>query len=272
MNDLTIIDLQQTLTEVSPEYKSMLANIQERMPAVQHDASNFYKHHSQFMQTTLDVTALTPLRSIYHTLAEVDKTKAALQEVYFSLRKQDIELRRKQAALEAASDPFDRELLEVEILELQSQRETTMNHVNGAIRKMNFFVNQHKLLLEKIGKDEITEEDFEREECRYHILTALKQGLNAARARGGIIDEGNHIYFFELGISGAQVQAEVLAYLRMEEELLNSGRAPTHEATIEWMNACADKWMNDPEKFARYRGVSVFDPESLANPKQLETC
>jgi hypothetical protein len=268
MNDLVLMDLTTALPVSKPEYSNMLQNIHERMPAVMQDTSNFYKSHSQFMQVSLDVTAITPIRSIKHTLAEIDRTRSALQEAYIGMRKKQVELKRKQADLETAENIFDKELLEVEIIELQYQLEGTQNHVNGAIRKMNFFVNQHKQLLERVGKTTITEEDYEREECRYHIMTCMKQGLNAARSRQGVIDEGNMIYLFDLGINAAQAQAEVFAYLHMENELIGQGSAPTHEMTLRWLEACADKWADDPEKFAAYRGFSLLDQQSLTNTKQ----
>jgi hypothetical protein len=269
MNDIVLTDLNTALPATKPEYGTMLANIQERMPAVTRDTSNFYKSHSQFMQVALDVTAITPIRSIKHSLAEIDRTKAALQEAYIGMRKKQVELKRKEVELAAATDALDCEMLGIEILEIQSQLESTQNHVNGAIRKMNFFVNQHKQLLEKVGKDEITEEDYEREECRYHIMTCMKQGLNAARSRNGVIDEGNMIYLFDLGINAAQAQAEVFAYLNLENELISQGKAPTHEMTVKWLEACADKWADDPAKFAAYRGFSLLDEQSLTNVKQL---
>jgi hypothetical protein len=253
-----------------PEYNVMLKNIQDRMPAVVKDTSNFHKSHSQFMQVTLDVTAITPVRSIKHTLAEIDRTRSALQEAYINMRKKQVELKRKQAELEKATDEFDREMLEIEILELNSHLEGTQNHVNGALRKMNFMVNQHKQLLEKVGKNEITEEDYEREESRYHIMTCMKQALNAARSRNGMIDEGNLIYLFDLGINAAQAQAEVFAYLNMENQLISKGVAPTHEMTMKWLEACADKWEKDPEAFAQRRGFSVFDKSSLTNTLLLK--
>ena len=72
--ELVIKNIQTALSEVTPDYKTMLKNIDEKMPVVQEACSNFYKSHSQFMGVTLDVTAITPIRSIKHTLAEVDKT------------------------------------------------------------------------------------------------------------------------------------------------------------------------------------------------------
>ena len=268
-NDLIISNINTALAVKKPEYNLMLKNIGEKLPAVERDTSNFHKSHSQFMQVTLDVTAITPIRSIKHTLAEIDRTRAALQEAYIGLRKKQVDLKKKERELESCTDPLDRELLEIEILELNSQLEGTQNHVNGAIRKMNFMVNQHAQLLEKVGKGEITEEDYEKEEARYHIMTCMKQALNAARSRNGMIDEGNLIYLFDLGINAAQAQAEVFAYLNMENQLISNGNAPTHEMTMKWLEACADKWQADPEKFANRRGFSIFDKSSLTNTPQL---
>ena len=272
-NDLIISNMTTALAVKKPEYNLMLKNIDAKMPAVVRDTSNFHKSHSQFMQVTLDVTAITPIRSIKHTLAEIDRTRSALQEAYINMRKKQVELKRKQNELENPKEPLDefqKELLEIEILELQGQMEGTQNHVNGAIRKMNFMVNQHAQLLEKVGKNEITEEDYEREESRYHIMTCMKQALNAARSRNGMIDEGNLIYLFDLGINAAQAQAEMFAYLHMENQLISEGKAPTHEMTMRWLEACADKWEKDPETFANRRGFSVFDKSSLTNTLLLE--
>ena len=264
-NELILGNMNTALVVTKPEYNLMLKNIQDRMPAVTRDTSNFHKSHSQFMSVTLDVTAITPIRSIKHTLAEIDRTKSALQEAYIGLRKKQVELKKKERELENCTDPLDRELFEIEILELNSHLESTQNHVNGALRKMNFMVNQHKQLLEKAGKNEITEEDYEKEESKYHIMTCMKQALNAARSRNGMIDEGNLIYLFDLGINAAQAQAEVFAYLSMENQLISNGNAPTHEMTMRWLEACADKWANDPATFAGRRGFSVFDESSLTN-------
>jgi len=268
--ELVIKNIQTALSEVKPEYKTMLNNIDKNMPMVQQASSNFYKSHSQFMGVTLDVTAITPIRSIKHTLAEVDKTKSALQEAQINMQKKAVELKMKQRELLECQDDLQREMLEVEILEIQTHSVNAQNSVQGAIRKLNFFINQYNSLLKHLGVDEITEEMYEREENRYHIMTAMKQALSSARPRGGVIDEGNMIYIFDLGISGAQAQAEVFAYLQTENQLMKEGKAPTHEMTMRWLEACADKWEKDPEIFANRRGFTLLDKQSLTNTKKLE--
>ena len=256
---------------VKKEYKQMLTNINTSLPAIKKSSSNFYKSHSQFMGVMLDVTAITPIRSVKHTLAELDKTRMALEEAQLKMMKKDIELRQKEKKLADGEykDQFERELLETEILEVKVNMNNIQNSVSGAIRKMNFFTNQYKSILKKLGKDDITEEEYEKEESRYHVMTCLKQALNAARARGGVIDEGNLIYLFDMGINSAQAQAEIYAYLKMENTLMDQGKAPTHEMTMTWLEACADKFSGDAEKFAERRGFKLYDEESL-NTKPLD--
>ena len=256
---------------VKKEYKNMLANITSTLPAIKQTSSNFYKSHSQFMGVMLDVTAITPVRSVKHTLAEIDKTRMALEEAHIKMRKKEIELREKEHKLRSDIDltEFEREMLEIEILEIKVNMNNIQNSITGAIRKMSFFTNQYKSILKKLGKEDITEEEYEKEESRYHVMTCLKQGLNAARARGGVIDEGNLIYLFDMGINSAQAQAEIYSYLKMENELMDKGQAPTHEMTMQWLEACADKFQGDAEKFAERRGFTLYDEKSL-NTKLLD--
>ena len=256
---------------VKKEYKQMLTNINSSLPAIKKSSQNFYKSHSQFMGVMLDVTAITPIRSVKHTLAELDKTRMALEEAQLKMMKKDIELRKKERELEDGkyNDQFERETLETEILEIKVNMSNIQNSISGAIRKMNFFTNQYKSILKKLGKDDITEEEYEKEESRYHVMTCLKQALNAARARGGVIDEGNLIYLFDMGINSAQAQAEIYSYLEMENKLMREGKAPTHEMTMQWLEACADKFSGDAEKFAERRGFKLYDEESL-NTKLIE--
>ena len=255
---------------VKEEYKGMLKNISTNLPAIKKSSSNFYKSHSQFMGVMLDVTAITPIRSIKHTLAELDKTRMALEEAHLKMMKKDIELRAKEKKLDDGDykDDFEKETLGVEVLEIKVNMNNIQNSITGAVRKMSFFTTQYNSILKKLGKDDITEEEYEKEESRYHVMTCMKQALNAARARGGVIDEGNLIYLFDMGINSAQAQAEVYAYLEMENKLMAEGKAPTHEMTMQWLEACADKFSSDAEKFAERRGFKLYDEDSL-NTKLL---
>ena len=77
----------------------MIENIESSMPAITKDMSNFHKSHSQYMTSLLDITAITPIRRVKHILAEINKTKLALEEAYIGQSKSDINLRRKEEEL-----------------------------------------------------------------------------------------------------------------------------------------------------------------------------
>jgi predicted RNA-binding protein len=269
-NELIVKNIETSLIDCKPEYRTMLENIEEKMPEVQHACSNFYKSHSQFMYVTLDVTAISPIRSIKHSLAEVERTKTALQDAHINMQKKVIKLKKKERKLEKCKDDLDRKMLEVEILELRTHSTNAQNFVQGAIRKLNFFVNQYESLLKHLGITEVTEEMYEREEARYHVMTAMKQAFSAARTKGGVIDEGNHIYFFDLGINGAAAQVELFNYLKIENAMIAKGEEPSHEMTMQWLEKCADKFEKDPQKFTVRRGFKILDKQSLTNTPHLE--
>jgi predicted RNase H-like nuclease (RuvC/YqgF family) len=265
--ELTLTEKIGNLPSLPKQYKGMLKHIEQTMPAIRKSSSNFYKSHSQFMGTMLDVTAISPIRSVKHTLAEIDKTRAALEEAHINLRKKDIEMRQKEDQLNNEPDALKRELLETEIIHLQIQQKNTNNSMQGALRKLSYFTTQYKSILNKLGKETITEEEYEDEEETYHIMTCMKQALNAARARGGVIDEGNLIYLFDMGINSAVAQQEIYSYLQKENDMLSKGGTPTHEMTMQWLEHCVERFKGDSVKFAERRGFTLKDTKSLA---QLE--
>lgn len=268
--EISISSLKSELTQLPKEYSPMLQNIQENLPAIQATSENFYKSHSQYMNATVDITDLTPLHSVRHILARIERKKAALAEAQIKRRKDDIELRRKQKQLEEITDEFDRELLEIEIIELMNGLTSGENYIKGAIREMSFLMTQYQSVLDKLGKEHLTEEDFEEDEKRYHVMTALKQALNAARPRGGLIDEGNSIYLFDIGVNVAHAQAEIFNYLKQEQEMIEQGLAPSHEMTMEWLERCADKFKECGKIFAESRGLIPLDQKSLAQPEPVQ--
>jgi len=187
----------------------------------------------------------------------------ALEEAYVSLKRKQIELKQKTLEHDNLEEGYDKELSWVDIVEINTQIGNIENSIKGALRKASFFSTQYEALMTKLGKEEITEEDYEINEARHHVMTAMKQALLAARTRGGVIDEGNHIYLFDMGINGAVAQAEIFAYLQMEEEMLKKGKAPTHAMTVQWLEACADKFANCGTEFAELRGFIPLDKKSL---------
>ena len=217
----------------------MLKHINTLLPAIKKTSANFYKSHSQFMGVMLDVTAITPVRSLKHTLAELNRTRLALEEAYLKMNENDILIKKREKQLENPDlDPIDREHSEHKLLKLKVNGANIMNSVQGAVRKMSFFTTQYP---------------------------CMKQALNAARARGGQIDEGNLIYLFDMGINSAVAQKEICGYLKRENDMMANGENPTHEMTMQWLEHCAEIFKEDSQKFADRRGFQLMDQKSLAS-------
>lgn len=255
MNDLMKLE--------NKQYEVMLETIKEKYPAVQKASQAFHKTQSQFMDSMLTVSQPTPLRSLRQICAEIEKSKNALDEARFNLRKKYVKIEKKKYQLTTTSDQFKRDLLEIEVEELENQIETTRKYIGGAIRKVSAYLSQYQSILAKYGKTEFSEEDFEREECRYHIMTAFHQALTAARSHGGVIDEGNHIYFFQIGISGAAAQAEIFNLLTEEGKMLSNDIYPDHSLILEWLERMANKYEDAPKQYAKRMGKQLIDDQSL---------
>ena len=173
------IALQEVSNELAltPEYKGMIEHINSNLPAISRDSENFYKSASQYKNVTLDVTDLTPMGSMKHILAVIDRTRMALEEVHVSVKRKQIELKKKTIEYDNAEDGPDKELLWIDIIEINKHLNNSENSVKGALRKLSFFTTQYQAIMEKLGVSEITELDYEINESRHHIMTAMKQAL-----------------------------------------------------------------------------------------------
>jgi|688.fasta_scaffold193651_3 hypothetical protein len=248
------------------EYTPMLSKIDSVLPLANLDTENFNKSSSQFKMATLDVTDLTPINSAKHLLAVIQRTRQAIEEASINLRRKNVQLKRKELDL-MASEGTDTDELVIDIDELKMQIANIEAAGRGAVRKLANALDQYQAILNAIGKDHLTELDYEKDQARYHIMTAFNQALTAARSRGGLIDEGNHIYLFQLGINGAVAQQEITALLQAEQEALNENKAPSHEGVVKWLNLVADKFEQAPALYAAQRNMQTLNPSLLLENK-----
>ena len=261
------------LPKLTKKYKSMLNHINSNMPAMQKTSDIFYKSDSQYKMVTLNMQTLTPIRSLYHLLADIEKTKSAIEDNVLRMKENEILLKKRKKNLIETEDNLnneDYEQKQLKILKMELTMKNGIHYIQGAIRKLSFLTTQHKLLIKKIGR-EVTEEDYELDERRHHVMTAFKQALIAARSRGGIIDEGNMIYFFDLGINGHNAQNEINYILNKELEEIKKGKEPSHKMLINWLEECANKYEKNAIEFARHRGFDVLDFKSLHSKNGKKT-
>lgn len=269
-NSKELQSLTNTMTDIvtsyAPEHREMIQVIKDNLPEITRATSLFGKHQSQFMDNLLTVSHTTPLRNLRQILAEVEKSRMALKEAYFKDEKRNIEIQMKLRDIELTDDPLKKQLLEIEANELRSQAETSAIYVSGAIRSITNYMEQYNSILESLGNPNFNEIDFEAEEERYHIQKAFEQGITAARSHNGVIDEGNQIYFMQIGINGAMAQAEVSGYLQLENNIIQNalndikagkeGLFPNHQLTLNFLNDMSSKYAGCSTQYAKAKGMT----------------
>lgn len=264
MLDIAVRNPDELFIETLPEkYKSMVEILKENSAEITRATNVFQKAQSQTMDSLLTVTALTPIRNLRQMLAEMKRLKQALGEAYFKIEKNKIKIKQKTKDFESNTDELEKELLQVQIDELNWQNQNIMEGVSGAIRKLTSYTVQFKSLQEKHNLKGFTEADFEEEEEAYHISRACQQGLTAARSHFGVIDEGNMIYFQQLGINGAAIQRDMKDLLDKEQEIISKGGEPSHLLEVEWILNMVRKYKGCTKKFLLYRG-QLTDPVNIA--------
>ena len=131
---ISVSDLKQDLTNLTPEYKGMLSHIEETLPATNAACDNFYKSHSQMMTVTLDITDLTPVRSIKHTLASIERTKSAIMEAQINMKKNEVKIKKKQREIDNCTDDLDHEEKQIELIELLTNAQSTSKKPEFCVR------------------------------------------------------------------------------------------------------------------------------------------
>lgn len=263
MNELMIKNMNDIVKSIDKQHSELLIDISQHLPIINQLSSNFAKTQSQFMDNVLTLSHPTPIRNIRQILAEMNKSIDALKEAYYKNKIQSIKIKILRRDIVNESDELKIELLEVEIEEKQSQLDTGKKYINGAIRKISNYKSQYQSILAKMEVDLIDEIDFETEEEQYHIKKAFEQALSAARSRGGIIDEGNHIYFSQLGINGTAAQKYVSEFLDNENYLFTTQKEPTFNNQLNFLEQMYQKFKNSATKYAEFKGVKLTNEISM---------
>lgn len=249
-------------------YELMLKETNSLMPQIMETIESFNKASSQLKTVTLDINDLTEIGTAKHIVAAIDQTRKALKESEIGVRRKELDLKRKEEQLANASG-FDADELEIDILEIHSQLEDVRAAQRGALRRLSFLAEQYRAICDSLGVETVTEEMYEENEPKYHVMRAMSQALAAARARGGLIDEGNFIYFQDLGINGAAMQRELIAYLEMEQSVINDGNVPSFEMQYSWLDAIGEKFKGEVARYAEARNLKPRVNIALAQAPAL---
>ena len=258
MDDLTIINEENKFLKTLSKdktYKPMIKHLSNALKKTDKTSENFYKTQSNFMDNNLTVTQLTPIRSIRQILAEINKSKSALQETFFKNALKINEIKKHKRALESEEDELVIEELQIKICQLQNELTRTEDYVKGAVRKITNYTQQYESILKDLKVKDVSELDFEKEEEKYHIKRSFQQALSAARANRGIVDTGNLEYFTQIGINASVAQRMITNYLQLEQKLMDENKEPTHKMELNFLEDMSLKFKGVSDDLLEAKGM-----------------
>ena len=217
---------QVAIKDLFPETKSyggnsLAVNIDKAETAianVQYTERIWDRSRSQWMLKHLTCSQADGWMRLRQIGAEMNRKRQALNEAKFGYLKSKMKIGIKREEMEEAS-PANYRLLEVEIMELESQMQEVLIKVEGALKEVQTLSDMHDSLKEHLG--EINEEEFEKAQTKGHIKRAMQQSIREVRECGRI-RTGNQEYLEQSGVCVTHAFNLITDYLEQEKEATNT--------------------------------------------------
>ena len=217
--------------------------------------SSFGKSTSQWMESNMAMSAQTPLRNIRHLLARIERSHQACKETEYKIKKLLLRQQIKERDTSKEKDDLKKEIIRVEIEEIEHKINSAMYYFEGAVKKIqhNYYCIQQ--IMESNKYESFDEIDFEKEEEEYHIKTAMNQSVRCVRQTGRI-DLGNQEYLEQCGINPGIVLKAILGWLLLEEKKSKEGKDDmTTESLYAFLEQCYQDFKGSSKK--RLKGLGV---------------
>lgn len=159
---------------------------------------------------------VTPHRALRAAVLKIIDRLNALRKNYYQLRKKNIELKRLKDKLQKEEDPYDRELIEIEIEEL----ETSIPHIQKLTKDAIEEINSLYPIVKSLGK--ITRDQFETLEVLH--FERKFQMENATKSETLLIQQLSKIDAYDTIVKKgrAYLKAELEAARRAAPQLSKS--------------------------------------------------
>lgn len=158
--------------------------------------------------------------------------------------------------------------LKIELEEVQSGLADSRVYIEGALRTIAQHQRAYDSILKAHNLEGWTEEDYENEEARYHVMTAFAQSMEDVYSRGGIIDKGDLIYMRQIGIHPAIATKELRTHMAlMDSKMSDDSRVNAIEDhsddMIKFLSEMADKYSHAAKKMLKFKGLDNYKDSDL---------
>ena len=246
-NELALIE--ELNTELAVIDSKKLAKISQRMVEIDRANLTAGKKNTQVTSQLMTLTMLcdAPYRRLRQVLAQIEKTRNAIEENIFNLRKKKVELKR----LRESDDELD--IIEGDHIEHGMQRGKI--YLEGALKELAMFQETYDEIKKTHNiPDDWDEINMEKEEIANHIRMAFRNGVRNIMT-GGALGNGTLEYLEQFGIHPQTAHKMIAGYIEKTNKLIEEGRAPTVDHLYEFLDYCAETFQDAHKAVMKRIGI-----------------
>jgi hypothetical protein len=201
--------------------QSKILNLTKSLPEFKHSKKMFGRTNSQYTSQLMSLTMLGdgPYHFMKQCSAQIDNKVAALQGVYFNMKKKVYKIKK----WEEKGDEFSLILAEearVSLIEIE-------DGISHSLREIQMYKDAYEDIREQHGIDENWDEaDFNKLEEENHIRMAFRLALRQLM-ESGRIERSTSEYMESNGIHPMSAERVARQYHEEVTQLLDEGKAPS---------------------------------------------
>ena len=226
------------LTTITDEKLAVIAEKMVEIDRANHTAGRSNTQNTNQLMTLTMMTD-SPYRRLRQCLAQIERKRTALDESYYKMKKQQVEIK----------DWYEEgsELSVINAQEAEHQMLRSKDYIDGAFKEIAVFQCAYDEIREAHNIPENWDErDAEEAEIDHHIKQAFRQA-HRDMVNNGRIGLGNMEYMEQYGIHIQTATKMIYDYIISEDKMIAEGKLPTVNQLYAFLDKMA-KTFHDAHK------------------------
>ena len=242
------------LTTITDEKLAVIAKKMVEIDRANHTAG---RSNTQNTNQLMSLTMMTdsPYRRLRQCMSQIENKRGALDEAYFKMKKQQIEIK----------DWYEEgsELSVINAQEAEHQMLRSKDYIDGAFKEIATFQCAYDEIREAHNIPENWDErDAEEAEIDHHIKQAFRQA-HRDMVKTGRIGLGNMEYMEQYGIH-IQTATKIIAdYIASEEKMIAEGKFPTVNQLYAFLDRMAEMFHDAHKDVMKRIGIKDLIKEDF---------
>jgi len=232
-----------------------LQRIADAMPEINRATRCLGRSKTQTTNKLMTLTMLadaSPYRALVQCLAQVEHKRKAVKENRFKLLKDRVQLGKLEIRFANERDPYESELIEIEIERLASTMSDTMLYIEGALKSIASFQSSYTQICKNKGIPENWDEmDLEKAEVGHHLRMAFLHAYRDVMAHGRL-GMGTLEYLQQFGVHPHKAAAIVQGYIKVSQGNL---KTVDYEDLEVFLDGCVEQFKDAYKQVLKRIGI-----------------